>query len=124
MPGKLGLTIVCLHISTVLNALLGIGGATMFAKIMAEDTSLPPEMEQVVLMIGVVIVSITIVIAIAIEYVTWHLKKLKYWAWIVSLVICALYLPGLFFILGGLGLWGLLDSETQAVFKAARGSRE
>jgi hypothetical protein len=51
------------------------------------------------------------------EVVAWGLVKRYYWAWVAGIVIFAIYAPSLFFILGGLGLWGLLDEGSRAQFR-------
>jgi hypothetical protein len=51
-----------------------------------------------------------------------NLARLRYWAWFVGLVFAGLMIfNGLYelyigTVLGGLALWGLLDTETLAVF--------
>ena len=50
----------------------------------------------------------------------WGLLKLKSWARIVGIVLCALNLINIPFgtLLGGYGLWVLLNDETERMFKS------
>lgn len=126
MPGRLGITIVCLHISAALYVLLGIGFALFIgfftsSEYMMSDPSATAGTQFAAVFVGVVIFALFLLLAVGVEVVVWGLKKLRYWAWIVGIVVCALYITSAFVILGGLGLWGLLDSDTQAAFRAARG---
>ncbi|NJN59278.1 MAG: hypothetical protein HC879_18150 [Leptolyngbyaceae cyanobacterium SL_5_9] len=123
MLGRLGITIVCFHISAALYVLLGIGLAIFFGFIATQPAS-PEEYSIAVQPLGIFLGVFTLIfsflLAAGVEVVVWGLRKLKYWAWIVGIVICALYITSAFVILGGLGLWGLLDSDTQAASRAAR----
>jgi Ca2+/Na+ antiporter len=113
------MTIVCFHISTVLYVLLGIGFLAIFATVPL-DPELPRSFGPI---FGVVTFVLCLVFAAGVEVVVWGLKKLKYWAWITGIVTCAFYISSIFIVLGGLGLWGLLDAETQAAFNAARSQK-
>ena len=116
LPNRLKMTIVCFHISTALYVLLGLGFLLILVNI-PPDPDLPRSFGPIV---GVIVLILCLVFAAGVEVMVWGLKKLKYWAWIMAIVNCAFYISSIFFILGGLGLWGLLDSETQAAFNEAR----
>ncbi|MGB3494122.1 MAG: hypothetical protein WBA57_15440 [Elainellaceae cyanobacterium] len=120
LPGRLGLVVVCFRISSVLYILVGL--LAMIGPMFIIPL-LPPEEAPAAgffIIFGLFFGLITIGIAIGVEVVIWYLKKLRYWAWVTAIVISALYLTGIFLPLGILGLMGLLDSETQAAFQAAR----
>lgn len=125
MPGRLSITVVCLHISAALYVLLGIGfafflGFYSFSQFALADPSVSSVSQFGGIFLSVLIFVLFLLLAVGVEVVVWGLRKLKYWAWIVGIVICALYVTSAFVILGALGLWGLLDSETQAAFRAAK----
>jgi hypothetical protein len=106
MRHKLGLAIVCLHISAVLYVLIGgflIAIATMFN----EEIELP----MPVAIAGLVL---CLALAIGIELVAFGLHRRRFWAWVAGLCIFGIYTPSLFLPLGVLGLWGLLDSGSRA----------
>lgn len=120
LPGRLRLTVVCLHISAGLYVLVALGAVLVPLLLIP---SLPPEEAAaagIFVIFGLFFALICIGLAIGVELVTWHLTKLRYWAWITAIVICAFYLTSLFLPLGALGLWGLLDAGTQAAFQSAR----
>jgi hypothetical protein len=104
---RIGMAIVCLHISAVLYFLLGGAFAALF--FVAEDT---PEGTIVAILMMVVCLAFII----GIEFVAYGLKKRKFWAWIAALCIFGLYVPSLFLPLGALGIWGLLDAGSREQF--------
>ena len=53
---------------------------------------------------------------IFVEYVTKELKKNKFWAWIVAIIISGIYIPSIFIILGIIGLLGLVHKNTRTAF--------
>jgi hypothetical protein len=114
MPERLIITVVCLHISAALYVLSGLMALVLFINLPIPDPDFPA------LAFGIGLFVLCLVLAIGVEITIWGLRKLKYWAWIMALVLCGLYIPSLFFILGGLGLWGVLDARTQAAFQAER----
>jgi hypothetical protein len=123
MPGRLNITIVCLHISAALYVLLGIGFGIFFAFVSTQSISSDPSLTSVQplgIFLGVFTLIFSLLLAVGVEVIVWGLRKLKYWAWIAGIVVCALYITSAFVVLGALGLWGLLDSETQAAFRAAK----
>lgn len=60
--------------------------------------------------------ALCLALAVGIEFVVHGLRRRKFWAWVVGLCLFGLYVPSLFFPLGVLGLWGLLDSGSRAEF--------
>ena len=58
----------------------------------------------------------SIAIVIFVEIVIKSLKNNKFWAWVAGLIICGLYVPSLFIILGIIGLVGLLDKDVRKDF--------
>lgn len=100
MPSRLRITIICFRISTILYVLLG-AAAIIFI----------PEF-----IFGIVMLVVSLAVAAGVEVVIYGLRKYKYWGWIAGLILCILYIPSLFFVLGGLGLWGLLDPESKSRF--------
>ncbi len=75
-----------------------------------------PEDRVFASVMGIFLSVFCILLAVGIEFVISGLKKRRYWAWLAALIACCLYLPSLFFVLGGLGLWGLIDPDTRAAF--------
>ena len=107
MGHKIGLATACLHISAVLYLALG---ALMFPLFMHDD-----ETGYGLVIAGGFFVFCLILIA-GIELVVYGLHRRKFWAWVAGLCIFGLYAPSLFFPLGALGLWGLLDRGSRAEF--------
>jgi hypothetical protein len=102
---RITMAIVCLHISAVLY----LGLALLALWFPHLDT--PVRALLLIVCLGLVVV---------IEVIVWGLHKRYYWAWIAGLCLFAIYAPSLFFILGGLGLWGLLDPGSRAQFGVGR----
>jgi len=116
------MTTVCFHISAVLYVLFGILAFAMFAFLMP---SIEPDFpSDVGWIFGILMLLLCILLAIGIEVVTWGLRNLQYWAWVTGIVISAIYIPSIFLVFGILGLIGLLNSDTQAAFQAARLRRQ
>lgn len=108
MPHRIGMAIVCLHISAVIYLLLGVLMFPLFSAM--------PEMEGMATPFAVGMLVFCALLAIGIEVVVAGLKRRKFWAWVAGLVIFGLYLPSLFLPLGAFGMWGLLDKGSQAQF--------
>jgi hypothetical protein len=102
---RVGMAIVCLHISAVLYLLIGL---LMFPLFMAvgESREATP-IALFLLLSGLVMVA-------GIEVVVYGLHLRKFWAWVAGIVIFGLYVPSLFLPLGAFGLWGLLDEGSRA----------
>jgi hypothetical protein len=108
MKHRIGMAIVCLHISALLYVV--IGGSTLLFGMAAP----PGATWEVRLWIGMF--AVCLVLAVGIEYVVVGLKQRKYWAWIAGMCIFAIYIPSAFLPLGAFGLWALLDSGSQNEF--------
>jgi len=109
---RIKLATICLHISVVLYLLIAIGAVVFCVFFPADDVE-----EAVVLYVAFIAMAVLcLLLAAGIEIVVGGLKGRKFWAWVVGLIIFGLYLPSLFFPLGALGLWGLLDSGSRRAF--------
>ena len=103
MNPKLNKTIIILHISAVIYFLLGIAFLTILPKY--------------VYIAGASFVALfSIGIGVFVEIVVNGLKNNKFWAWVAGLIICGLYVPSFFIILGIIGLIGLLDKDVRKDF--------
>ena len=58
----------------------------------------------------------TLGIIVFIEIVIASLKKRKKWSWFAALIICAIYIPSAFIILGIIGIRPLLKEEVRSDF--------
>jgi len=104
---KIGLATICLHISAALYVIVGL---VLFPLFLSDDeTSLG-------FPFAIVMLLLCLALASGIECVIYGLRRRKFWAWVAGLCIFGLYVPSLFFPLGALGLWGLLDSGSRAEF--------
>jgi hypothetical protein len=110
MRHKLGLATACLHVSAVLYLIVGIWLLVIVAD---TDVGLP---------VGVALLVVCLGLIAGIELVVSGLGRRRFWAWVAGLCIFGLYVPSLFFPLGALGLWGLLDTGTRAEFGVDGGS--
>tara|TARA_Y100001978_G_C23611397_1_gene393757 strand:+ start:629 stop:967 length:339 start_codon:yes stop_codon:yes gene_type:complete len=59
---------------------------------------------------------LTLGIIVFIEVVIASLKKRKKWSWFAALIICAIYIPSAFIILGIIGIIPLLKEEVKSDF--------
>lgn len=105
---KIWLTIACLHISAVLYVLVGILVLVIFMNLDDGDAINTP--------LGVFGLIFSLAIAAGVEVIVYGLKQRKFWGWVAGLATCGVYTPSLFFPLGALGLWGLLDEGSRAEF--------
>ena len=104
MGHKIGLATVCLHISAVLYLIIGV-----LLLMFDDDARLGMPFAVGMLLFFFVLVGGT-------ELVVYGLHRRRFWAWVAGLCIFGVYVPSLFFPLGALGLWGLLDSGSRAQF--------
>lgn len=111
---KIKLATVCLHISAALYLIVGLLLFSLFMSDTETNLGLP---------FATVSLLLCIALAAGIEFVIYGLRRRKFWAWVVGLGIFAVYVPSLFFPLGALGLWGLLDSGSRAEFGVGNGER-
>lgn len=107
MRHRIGMAIICLHISAVLYLIFGMLAFFLFMN--DDQTGLGPAF-------GTVMLVFSLGLIVGIEVVVFGLRKRKFWAWIAGLCIFAIYAPSLYFPLGLLGLWGLLDEGSRAEF--------
>jgi hypothetical protein len=109
MRHRVGLAIVCLHISSGLYLLLAV---MMFPILVAEDGR--------GLTLAIIMSAFCVALSIGVEIVAVGLGRRKLWAWVAGLCVFGTYVPSLFFPLGALGLWGLLDAGSRAQFGIGR----
>ena len=108
-PNRIWLAQACLHVSTGLYVLLGIGCFLL-------PSWLPEVSAPGFYFIGV----FSLGVSGGVEVVAWAIRRRKYWGWIAGLCGFGMYTPSLFLPLGVLGLWGLLDAGSQEVFRAVK----
>ena len=109
MPHRIGMAVVCLHISAVIYFLLGL--LMLSLPLFSSD-----ERSGLAGAFAIGLFVLCLVLVGGIEFVVYGLKQRKFWAWVAGLCIFGLYAPSLFLPLGALGLWGLLDAGSQAEF--------
>jgi hypothetical protein len=107
MKHKVGVAIVCLHLSAVLYLIVGV---LMFPLFTADDDT------GLGLAFAVGLLTFCLALIAGIEVVAYGLRRRKFWAWVAGLCIFGVYVPSLFLPLGALGLWGLLDRGSRAEF--------
>ena len=112
MGHRIGMAIICLHLSALLYLLAGV--ALLLVSSVDEFGMRFSG--------GVIFLLICLALMIGIEIIVYGLKHRKFWAWIAGLCAFGLYLPSLFFPLGALGLWGLLDAGSRREFGINVGS--
>lgn len=101
---RITMALWCLHIAALIYAGLGIG-----LPLMIREGRWGFEFYLFAGVCGL--------IAVANWVVAWGLTRRYFWAWVAGLVLFGLYTPSILFILGGLGLWGLLDPGSRAQFR-------
>src|SRR5258708_18611974 len=102
---RIGISIVCLHISAVLYLVVGLA---MFPLLAGEDDSSTAIASAWFLLCLMMIVGV--------EFTVYGLKRRRFWAWVAGICIFGMYLPSLFLPLGALGLLGLLDEGSRRQF--------
>jgi len=120
IPKSLKRAILCLRISEALYVLVAflfgaLGAVGLFGPPL--DAGDPYE-KGIVWGFVFFLVFASLGMAIFIEIVCRHLQKGRYWAWIAGLILCGIYIPSLFIVLGIVGLMALLKPEVQAYFRA------
>src|SRR3989338_6996541 len=108
---KLNKTIIVLHISAVIYFLLGI--IFLILPFLSSDEIGLGTFTKI---LWIFIALLSIAMGIFIEIVIKSLKNNKFCAWVAGLIICGLYIPSLFIILGIIGLIGLLDKDVRKDF--------
>ena len=123
MQHRITMATVCLHLSAVLYAIIAIGIVPFFAMLSDLDKQSgnppPPELAEMMSVMGIFMAVLCVALIIGIEFVAAGLRKRRFWAWVAGLCIFGLYLPSIFFPLGALGMWGLLDEGSRAEFRKA-----
>ncbi len=136
MKSRIPIAILCLHISAILLMVLavyvtvyGIQGLKIFSEIQTleqdtsfldEDTSLDiGSMAKILSVYATAYTIFLLAFAIVNELVANAIKKRKFWAWVVGLIIFGLYVPSPFLPLGAFGLWGLLAPGSRQAFGIA-----
>jgi xanthine/uracil/vitamin C permease (AzgA family) len=104
---KIWLALGCLHFSAVLYFLLGLG--LMALLLLANE-------EEGGIAAGICVLSACFGIGLGVEVVAYGVRCRKFWGWVTGLCVFGVYLPSLFFPLGALGLWGLLDEGSREAF--------
>jgi hypothetical protein len=108
MKDRTALSIVCLHISAVAYVLLGV-----FFLLLAR---LVGTFESYGSGLTVFFLLICLSLAAGVEILVVGLKRRRFWAWIVGIIVTGTYVPSLFLPLGALGLWGLLAAGSRKSF--------
>jgi hypothetical protein len=113
MPKRLILTIIFLRINTIIYTL-----AALCILLIITTSERRVHVKE-----GLEIFALVANLPVGFEVIIHGLKKLKFWAWVVALLICGIFLFSILAPLAGLGLWGLLDSESRAAFLRQPGNR-
>lgn len=108
MKTRLHWTILCLHISAVLYLLMALFLPILIVRVHPD--------EGTGRIIGLVFLVVSLLMAVGVEVVVAGLKRHRFWAWTAGVIICGLYIPSLFIVLGAFGLLGLLDQGTRGLF--------
>jgi hypothetical protein len=105
---RIGMAIVCLHISAALY--LALPFLMAFAFSFADDE----EINAVAMCLF--LLAFCLPWAIGMEVIVYGLKRRKFWAWVAGLIVFSMYAMSIFLPLGAFGLWGLLDRGSRAEF--------
>ncbi|MHB9037602.1 MAG: hypothetical protein ACYC64_13120 [Armatimonadota bacterium] len=129
MPKRLIVTIVCFHITAVMLIICGIAllVACLFVdsflgNFFFREMKTDPNMMSGMRLMYFLISGISLLSGLGIECIIRGLNRRRYWAWIIGIIASCLLIvvdPLIFVtkVLGGLALWGLVVSDTTAVFK-------
>jgi len=117
MHPKLNKTIIVLHIMAVIYFLIVLAVIVFLISFSLIVDEMEPEIPLTFLKITALFtVLLSIASGVFIEIVIKNLKNNQFWAWVAAVIICGLYIPSLFIILGIIGLKGLLDKEVRKEF--------
>jgi len=108
MKDRTGLAIVCLHISAVAYVLFGVF-LLLLPRLIETSESYGSGLAVFMLLF-------CLALAAGVEVLVVGLKKRRFWAWIVGIIVSGTYVPSLFLPLGALGLWGLLAAGSRKSF--------
>ena len=114
-PHRLTLATVSLRIGAAFYVLVAIGVPLFLVLV---DVPEPADTVELWIRNGTIafVIVLSLGMAALSEVIVWGLHRRRMWAWIAGLCVFGLYLPSLFFPLGALGLWGLLDPGSRALF--------
>ncbi len=107
MKHRIGMSIVCLHLSAGVYFLLALLLPSLLLSISENEYKLP-------IAIGFGI--FCLMLAVGVEVIVYGLHRRWFWAWLAGILVLGIYLPTIFLPLGAIGLWGLLDAESRAEF--------
>ena len=111
VKSRVGVALVCLHISAVLYLLLGLSLPLLLT--LDDGGNLDASAATGV---SVFIFIFCALIAAGVEVVAYGIHKRKFWGWVAGLIVFGIYAPSLFLPLGAFGLWGLLAAGSRAEF--------
>ena len=101
-------TILCLRISSIIYFLIAVLSILVGFYFMEDDLLLK--------LTFITLFLISIFLCVFIEIVINGLKKRKKWTWFASLILCGIYIPSAFIILGIVGIIPLFDSNIRKEF--------
>ena len=108
---RVGVALVCLHISAVLYLLLGFALPVLLTLADGGDLEVATTTG-----VSVFLFMFCALIAVGVEIVAYGIHKRRFWGWVAGLIVFGIYAPSLFMPLGALGLWGLLAAGSRAEF--------
>lgn len=111
--GRISRATTCLHIATGLYLVIGVALIPLFPWL-AEDNS------GFASCYGVFLFVCCAIVAGAMEVIAAGLRRRRYWAWVLGVVVFGVYAASLFMPLGIVGLFALFDDETKAIFEQNR----
>ena len=85
----------------------GFGGAALILQLNQAES-------REILAFG--ILGVCLALTAGLELVASGLNRRRYWAWIVGICVFAVFIPSGFLPIGLVGIWALLNRETQATF--------
>ncbi len=101
----------------VMYGLLGVTTGPAMGLLSTSDPSIDPAMGQ---MMGLVVTVVTLAVCIGFGLVNfmaaWGLSVGGKWAWILTLVLGATYLPSGCMPVGAVVMWGMLNEQTRKLF--------
>ena len=112
VKSRVGVALVCLHISAVLYLLLGL----LFPLLWTLDDDGDKLNASAATGVSVFLFIFCALIASGVEVVAYGIHKRKFWGWVAGLIVFGIYAPSIFLPLGAFGLWGLLAAGSRAEF--------
>lgn len=121
---RVGVALVCLHISALLYLLLGLASPIALPILLtSDDAGNETGADVVATCAGFCSLVFCLLIAAAVEVVAYSIYQRRFWGWVVGLILFGIYATSLLFPLGVLGLWGLLATGSRAEFGVGRGGQ-